>query len=129
MTSEADIQRAIIEALVYDGWLVLRINQGARQEMGRYVPFSYWSATGYGHHIDKGASDLLAIKARPATGPLCEHDYVAVLAIEVKAPGKKANVSHEQTHFLAAVEEHGGIAIVADCLEDVAPFLNRVEVQ
>ncbi len=117
MPSESDIQNAIEDALMWSGYLVWRQNQGARQEEGRYIPFSYWSLLGFGKHISKGASDLVAFK-----------DGV-LLGVECKAPGRKSKVTHAQSQFLAAVEQAGGIPIVADCLEDVAPYLNRVEVQ
>lgn len=126
--SESDIQTAIIEALVYDGWLVLRINQGGMfvgQREDRYVTFARWQALGQ-PVTGKGISDILAFKAES-----CPYDSFpsGVLAIEVKAPGKKFNTSEHQQAFLDAIAEHGGIAIVADCLEDVAPYLDSVEVQ
>ncbi len=151
MTSEADIQRAIVEALVWDGWLILRINQGGRyvpvDVLGgtgpRYVRFAYWQALGIDQQ-DSGISDVIAVKAI-AIGD--SHNWVfhgtagsadewievpmrtVLLAIEVKAPGKKANVTDKQQAFLDAIEEHGGIAVVADSLEDLEPYLDRVNVE
>ena len=55
--------------------------------------------------------------------------YAQLLAIECKAPGRKSKVTANQQAFLDAVQEHGGISIVADCLEDVQPYLDRAEVQ
>ena len=144
MTTEADVQRTIIEALVFDGWLVLRINQGGATyvqdgfdlEKGeikkRYVTFTRWQTLGQ-EPTGKGIADVLVMKGgldiNRDMGYMDGHVGPRILAIEVKAPGKKANVSQAQADFLAAIEEHGGTAIVADCLEDVAPYLDRVEVQ
>ncbi len=132
MPSEKDIQRVIVEALVWDGWLILRINQGGRHVpvdvLGgtgpRYVRFAYWQALGIDQQ-DSGISDVIAIKIRHDLGGLA----AVILAIEVKAPGKKANVTDKQQAFLDAIEEHGGIAIVADSLEDIEPYLDRAEAQ
>ena len=53
----------------------------------------------------KGMSDLIGVWQGRA------------LAIEVKKPGGR--VSLEQSAFLEAWKQAGGIAFVADCLEDV----------
>ena len=146
--SESDVQAAIIEALVYDGYLVLRINQGAAraspiivddgvsitQTKNRYVRFAFWQALGK-PATDKGISDILAVKWFATHTNLNEFDHRPIprfLAIEVKAPGRKNKagaVTAPQMSFLQAVNDHGGIAIVADCLEDVAPYLDKVEIQ
>ena len=71
MTSEADIQRAIIEALLFDGWMVLRINQGGAYAITdalevtspkkRYITFANWQMLGQ-EQTDKGICDILAVK-------------------------------------------------------------------
>ena len=143
MTSEKDVQRAIVEALVWDGWLILRINQGGMKrrtrfnsETGyelppRYVRFAYWQALGIDQQ-SSGISDVLAMK----TTTEWYHDedgnavyQFIVLAIECKAPGKKGNVTANQQAFLDAIEAHGGIALVADSLEDIEPYLDRAIAQ
>ena len=167
MPTEAQVQAAIIEALVFDGWLVIRVNQGGMQDKRlnavgqmtskRYVRFAFWQMLGQ-PATDKGISDLLAMKAgldiNRDMGYMDGRVGPIILAIEVKAPGKKAKLSRaliaplesehreltkwfeklddrekNQTRFLWSVIDHGGIAIVADCLEDVAPYLDRAEVQ
>ncbi len=143
MPSEKDIQRAIIEALVWDGWMILRINQGGRHDGDRYIRFATWQALGIDQQ-DSGISDVIAVK-RITIGD--SHNWVfhgtagsadewievpmrtVLLAIEVKAPGKKANVTDKQQAFLDAIEEHGGIAVVADSLEDIEPYLDRAIAQ
>ena len=147
MPTEKDIQRSIIEALVWDGWLILRINQGGRHVpvdvLGgtgpRYVRFAYWQALGIDQQ-DSGISDVIAMKLK-LTGERIHHHpatmdewiglemYPVFLAIECKAPGKKANVTDKQQAFLDAIEEHGGTAVVADSLEDIEPYLDRAEAQ
>ena len=133
MTSERDVQRAIVEALVWDGWLIIRVNQGGRHEdeTGRYVRFAFWQELGMNQQ-DSGISDVIAVKyitdgLQYLIGK--ENPKCVLLAIECKAPGKKKNVTVKQQAFLDAVTEHGGIAIVADCLEDVTPYLERAKVQ
>ena len=137
MPSEKDVQRAIVEALVWDGWLILRINQGGMErrtrvnsETGyelppRYIRFAYWQALGIDQQAS-GISDVIAVKGIVYDGV---YDGPILLAIEVKAPGKKGNVTANQQAFLDAIENHGGIAIVADSLEDIEPYLDRAKAQ
>lgn len=66
---------------------------------GRYRP----SAQG------TGISDRIGII--PPTGQF--------LAIELKAKGKKKTVTDTQFSFLMHIHSSGGVAILADCLEDV----------
>ena len=175
--TEADVQRAIIEALIYDGYLILRVNQGGRHReavscnwcggsglhlgslcqrcsggglIGKfgYTRFAWWQALGIDQQ-DSGISDVIALCPGGVTfsKPLeiIEHHTPILLAIECKASGKgeklKTAMMYSQDHdafevlskrekkqarFLWAVEDHGGIAIVADCLEDVGPYLERI---
>ena len=170
MPSEKDVQNAIVEALVLDGWLVIRPNGGGmsvknRDGSNRYVRFSYWQHLGIDQQ-DSGISDVIADKQVDEvlyiqdgiTGEFVPYDKKVCihLAIKCKAPGKKARcpiclgygtyfevVCHKchgekviskkkkptakQQAFLDAVTEHGGIAIIADDLSDVLPYLDRVE--
>ncbi len=170
MPSEADIQRTIIEALVWDGWLILRVNQGARtgfayqcshcgyhgDEFAGYVRFAWWQALGMDPQ-DKGISDVIALKLSTKKGNYTTGTIPMVfrlLAIEVKAPGQgdklaralvaPLEAAHRETtkwfakldkreknqaRFLFEFQDHGGIAIVADDLSDVAPYLDRIEEQ
>ncbi len=160
--TESQVQAAIIEALVFDGWLILRINQGGAYSITdalevtepkkRYITFARWQALGI-EPTDKGIADVIAVKDIKVSiqwpGPN-HYIFPRFLAIEVKATGKKAKLQAAldedlgedgplfqklnerekgQARYLFAVREHGGIALVADCLEDVAPYLDRVEVQ
>lgn len=43
-----------------------------------------------------------------------------MFAVEVKAPGKKLEVTALQTYNLAEIKRRGGIALVADSLIDIA---------
>ncbi len=128
--NEKDVQKAIVEALIWDVWMILRINQGGRHDGDRYIRFATWQALGIDQQ-DSGISDVIAMKDidYTYTGDTGEHRVRTVLAIEVKAPGKKGNVTDKQRAFLDSFEEHGGIAIVADSLEDIEPYLDRVEAQ
>jgi hypothetical protein len=111
--TESDIQGAIFDALVYDGWLVMRVNQGAMRESDRLVRFAYWQALGY-DESHAGISDIIAAKNG------------VMLCIEVKRPGKEATAT--QALFLEAARSAGNIGIVASSLEDIAPWLERVTV-
>ncbi len=166
MPSEANIQGAIIEALVWDGWMILRVNQGARtgfayqcshcgyhgDEYAGYVRFAWWQHLNIDPQ-DKGISDILALKK--SNNPIFDDCWVGrLLAIEVKAPGKGDKLARalvaplevgnreitpwfpmldkrekNQARFLWSIQDHGGIAIVADDLSDVAPYLDRIEVE
>lgn len=53
-------------------------------------------------------------------------DYFAIripdgkfVAVEFKAPGKKSNATPQQLDCLEAVRRAGGIAVLADCPQDV----------
>ncbi len=114
-TPESAIQRTIIETLIWDGWLVLRINCGGAQfgdDDGRYVPFVRWQAIGFAEASD-GVPDVIAFKGNKA------------LLIECKAPGGRVRAS--QKVFSAAVESVGANWIVADSAEALRPYLERVE--
>lgn len=109
--SEHDLQNAIFDLLVYNGWLVVRINSGAavgaNNGIKRFIRFVTWQVLGMGKQ-SAGVSDLLAFR-----------DGV-LLAIEVKRPGKKA--SDAQREFLQAVRDRDGMTLVADSVESVEPY-------
>ena len=137
MASEKQVQAAIVEALLWDGWLILRINQGGRHEQyndlggiqrKRYIRFAFWQILGMDAQ-DSGFSDVIAMKVVRAEDEIISVTGPMILAVECKAPGKKKNVTAKQQAFLDAITEHGGIAIVADCLKDIEPYLDRVEAQ
>lgn len=119
MTPENEVKRAILEYLLYNHWLVLRINSGGvtgeHNGKKRFVRFCYWQALGTDEN-SAGVADILAI--HPNFPPLC---------VECKAPGKRASVRVAQDQFLTAWRQHGGIAIVAECVEDVVMGLRGVE--
>jgi len=147
--SEADIQRQIIEALLYDGWLLIRVNHGQRQEAGARSWEINWQMLGM-EKTQAGIADVIAVKSQ-LTG--IDGDFIelpTILAIEVKAPGKAEKLKYalraigtdenvlftqlekreqNQARFIWAIRDHGGIGIVADSLEDLKPYLDRVEVQ
>ena len=67
----------------------------------------------------------------PVAGPFGRHgipDIVCCLpngrflAVEVKAPGKRFNMTDQQIHVLNSIVEHGGIAV---CVDD-ASMLDEV---
>jgi hypothetical protein len=117
--SEAAVIKAITDYLLYQGCLVLRINSGAAQPdrangSRGYLAFNRWQTLGDDSQT-AGVSDILAV----ASGRL--------ICIEVKAPGKKGNVSPAQARFMAAARMRGAVCVVADCLEDVMQALLGVK--
>jgi Holliday junction resolvase len=112
--SEAEIQRAIIDTLRWDGWLVIRVNQGAMKRDNDLIRFAYWSAPGQ-DETHAGISDVIAFK-----------DNMPDLIVEVKVPGKRPTAA--QAAFLEACREAGKVGIVATSVDDLAPWLERVTV-
>ena len=72
-----------------------------------------------GHHVKfglcVGGSDLIGWTIINATA--------IFTACEVKLPGKKP--TNEQQRFLTAVQQAGGIACVATCIEDLAKAIQE----
>jgi hypothetical protein len=56
-----------------------------------------------------GTSDFVGIRKRDGK----------FIAWEAKAPGKKSRTTEKQKTFLEAVRMWNGIAVVADCVEDL----------
>lgn len=116
--SEKAVQNSIFTYLVMRGALVLRINSGAvsagEDNRRRFIRFVVWQLLG-GFLQSVGVSDILACyKGR-------------FMAIEVKAPGRVNNVSQAQDAFLAAVEQAGGVTLVADNLEQVQEVMDGLQ--
>lgn len=120
--SENAIKKAIIEYLIYKGYLVLRVNSGAAlgqyedkqgQVKKRFLRFVQYFAQGLTFKEGQaGVSDLLAFKE--GQNPL---------AIETKVPGKKA--TEAQDRFMTAWAEHGGVWCVAESVDDVERVLSQ----
>lgn len=110
--TENDVKRDCINLLIRLGWLVLRINSGAKTETDRqtgrkrHYKFCIWHVSGY-EPQSAGVSDILAVQ--PGTGRLW--------AIETKRPGKIDNLTQSQVDFQAAVREAGAVAVVVDSAE------------
>jgi hypothetical protein len=99
-TSEHEIQNSIIAYLTMRGHKVTRVNSGAVQVgSGQYKRFIKLA--------DKGTSDLI----------VCEKGTGRYVAIEIKKPGKKADIL--QQYFLNEVNELGGKGFVATSIDDV----------
>lgn len=115
--SENQIRNAIAEYLIYNGFLVLRINSGAAVviENGkrRWINYVKWFALGEEPQT-AGVSDLLAIHPDPACPPL---------VVEAKVPGNQP--TEAQRRFMAQWIKHGGIAVIAYGIEDVQRVLSQ----
>lgn len=110
---ESDVVKAILQYInvVYRKGHVWRNNVGAtkftspdgNREREYFVRFA-----------EKGQADIIGYT-----------DEGLFIAIEVKAPGKKRTITEEQEAFLSGVRQAGGLAILADCLEDVMKALEH----
>lgn len=87
------------------------------QKSGTFSWRDYQPTTRYQRGVGtkrKGVADILGIyRGKP-------------LAIEVKTA--RGKVSHEQTMWLRAFSQHGGIAIVARSIEDVILELKKLDI-
>lgn len=114
--SESGVQKAIADLLVMSGWLVIRVNAGAMKDdykgRPRFIRFVLWRALGT---VAKtaGISDLIG--CTPAG---------RFFAIECKSPGLANLVTEKQAEFLSVVRSLGGLAIVADSVDDVLVLVN-----
>lgn len=70
-----------------------------------------------------GIPDIICCQPVKITADMVGETVGLFLAIETKAPGKKWNTSPNQKRNLSAIAEHHGIAVVADCVEDVKEAL------
>jgi hypothetical protein len=122
----AQIQATIHDLLFYDGWIVLRVNQGGSEFKDestgkkRFVRFGFWSMIGHDYQRSDGISDLMAFKVIDRCGVL--------LAIEVKGRGDTMRAG--QVDFLEAAAAAGAIPIVARDATAVDEWISeRVMVQ
>lgn len=77
--------------------------------------------------IKRYLTSLGAYYFMPIGGPYSVHgvpDFMGVLrgrgfGVEAKAPGKKGNTTPSQKLHLAQIALAGGVATVADCVDDV----------
>lgn len=101
--SEGEILSSITQFLSWKGIYHWRNNSGAYKQGERYIRFG-----------KKGTSDILALFPGELKNGLGKG---LLWAIEVKKPGGR--LSDEQIQFLKDVRIHGGIATVAESVEDV----------
>ena len=95
---ERDLQKTILDYLRLKKCLVFKhVSTGIRIQGKHFIPFPMG---------EKGISDIIGCTKKGQ-----------FLACEVKMKGNKATPA--QFKFLKEVEEHGGIAILANSLDDV----------
>ena len=88
---------------------LFRNNVGALRDIkGKYVRFGV---------CNPGGSDLIGWVSMEITPDMVGARVARFLAIEVKRPGKHPN--KDQQSFIDAVNDGGGLAIVARSVEDV----------
>lgn len=69
-----------------------------------------------------GSSDLIGLRTVTVTPEMVGQRLAVFSAIEVKAP--RGKLTEQQGHFLAAINQMGGLAGVARSVEDAAAILN-----
>lgn len=112
--SEAAVQRAVIDALLLDGYMVLRLNGGGLHVDDRYVEFCRYYYRGQTEA--KGLPDLIAMRDG------------RVILVEMKRP-QGGEQSKAQVRFMDAVEDSGCTYVLARSVDDIAPWLDRVAPQ
>lgn len=105
MSEKSEVQDKIFEKLVWNRWLVIRINSGMRG----HISFYFWQIIG--SVMERaGVADLI--------GCTPEGRF---FAFETKRPGKEP--TEKQQRFLDAVAERGGIAEKIDDPGQVDKYL------
>lgn len=71
-----------------------------------------------------GIPDIIGCRPVVITEDMVGKTFGQFVAIETKAPGRKYNVSPNQRRNLDAIAAHGGVAVVADKVDDVKEAFN-----
>ena len=101
---EQQIQKDILNALNSLGYYVFKINNvGIKKTDGSYIPAGR-----------KGIADILGLAP--------DGKFIAV---EVKTPERRNNISIHQQDFLDRIREHRGIAVVACSAIEAINNINR----
>jgi hypothetical protein len=101
--TEHAIQLQLMEYLAHKPVYVWRNNSGALRDR-RGIPVRFGKV---------GSSDILGVQGE--TGRF--------IAIEVKRPGMSYKPTPAQVDFLQAIHNHGGLAGIATCTDDVDRIL------
>lgn len=107
---EKGIESAILCYLRLEGIFAFKVNT-----TGIYDIKKKTFRKSFNPFILKGVSDILGV-----IGPKGR-----MLAIEVKTPKRRKNLTEHQLHFLQSVRDYGGIAFVATSVDDVIRELSR----
>jgi hypothetical protein len=106
--TENDIKNACLAWLRLHGFIAIRVNNGA-------VTGEHNGKTRFLRFTDTpGVADILACSPKGR-----------FVAVECKAPGKKKNLSLTQQSFLDNIRDAGGIAIVAESIDDLLCLIHE----
>lgn len=109
--TENEVKKACLDWLRYNGFLAIRVNNGARK--ASYTNRHGETKQRFFRFADvPGVSDIIFCSPGGRFG-----------VIETKRPGKKHNTSPEQELFLADVRERGGIALVVESVDEMIAAL------
>lgn len=109
--SEADIRRQIIDFLNYERYIAWTNNTGAFQ--GSYTNKKGITRKRFVRFSQPGFSDIFAIQ--PKTG--------LFVALEVKTPKRRKDVTRQQQDFIDLVNKQGGIGAIVTSIDEVAELL------
>jgi len=124
--SERILQKNIIKVLctrrdcrifTNDSGLAYRPKPGTKFNVKNFNPIHYG--------LVKGGSDIIGWKTTTITEDMVGKRIAVFLALEVKRPGKRMNVTEHQKYFLDAVEKAGGIAGVVTSVKHSEDILNE----
>ena len=105
---EKDIERSILQYLNSRGDVFV----WKQNTVGVFDPVTKRFRRPNSPYIIKGISDIIGITSRGR-----------FLAIEVKTPQRRLQLSPEQLNFIVEINRMGGIAFVATSVEEVKEFL------
>lgn len=103
VVKEIDIVNAIIKYLNYQGFYIFRVNAGMMFTKGKVF-----------RGAPAGVSDIIGITPQGK-----------FIALEVKLPKRKNNVTLPQRQFLDTIIKKGGIGDVVDSIEDVKRYIKQ----
>jgi penicillin-binding protein-related factor A (putative recombinase) len=115
--SEKQLQRVIVETLNYSGALCWITNAGM---------------TKTSYRLKKGKRKGQLREYMICFGPAGMSDIIGVykgkfLAIEVKLPERRKNVTEIQNNFIENIRDHGGLAGMATSVEEALEIINIVK--
>lgn len=118
MTPEGDLKKRVIELLVRQGYLVIKLNSGGKHN----IPCSLWTCQEVETFQNGGVFDLLTIGTEIVHRITYRARETRYVWIDTKATRKP---SPAQLEFKKAVEARGGACLFVKSLEELMEGLAR----